>query len=105
VIAYSVARRTNEIGIRMALGAPPLSIVNDVLREFLMVVVLGLAIGLPAALACGRLVASQLYGVTASDPWLIGSAALVLAVTALVAGFLPARRAAMLDPLIALREE
>jgi predicted permease len=105
VIAYSVAGRTNEIGIRMALGARPISIVVDVLREFLFVVALGLAIGLPMALACGRLAASQLYGVTPGDPWLIAGAAAVLIVTALAAGFLPARRAAVLDPLLALREE
>jgi predicted permease len=105
VIAYSVAGRTNEIGIRMALGARPISIIIDVLREFLFVVALGLAIGLPMALACGRLAASQLYGVTPGDPWLIAGAAAVLMVTALAAGFLPARRAAVLDPLLALREE
>ncbi len=105
VIAYSVARRTNEIGIRMALGARPRAIVHGVLSESMMLVLLGLAIGLPAALACGRFVASQLYGVQFTDPWIIGSSAALLLVTALAASFLPARRAALLDPLIALREE
>ncbi len=105
VIAYSVARRTNEIGIRMALGARPGAIVNAVLRESVVLVMVGVAIGLPAALACGRLVASQLYGVRSTDPWIIGGSATVLLVTALAASFLPARRAALLDPLIALREE
>lgn len=105
VIAYSVARRTGEIGIRMALGARPGAIVNGVLGESLMLVLLGLAIGLPAALACGRLVASQLYGVQSTDLRIIGGSAALLLVTALAASFLPARRAALLDPLMALREE
>jgi predicted permease len=105
VIAYSVARRANEIGIRMTLGAPPSSIVRGVLRESLLLVAVGLAIGLPAALACARLVASQLYEVKPSDPWSIGGAAAILLATALTASFLPARRAALLDPLITLREE
>jgi predicted permease len=105
VIAYSVARRANEIGIRMALGAHPSSIVSGVLRESLLLVALGLAICLPAALACARLVSSQLYEVKPSDPWSIGGAAMILIATALAASFLPARRAALLDPLIALREE
>jgi predicted permease len=105
VIAYSVARRANEIGIRMTLGARPSSIVRGVLRESLLLVGLGLAAGLPVALAGARLVASQLYEVTPADPWSIGTAAGALIVTALAASFLPARRAALLDPLITLREE
>ncbi len=105
VVAYSVSRRTNEIGIRMALGARPASILGNVLSESLVAVVLGLAIGLPAALACGRLVSSQLYGVKTGDPLLIAGAAALLILTTLAASFLPARRAALLDPLRALREE
>ena len=105
VIAYSVARRANEIGIRMTLGARPSSIVRGVLRESLLLVALGLTIGLPAALACSRLVASRLYEVKPNDPWSLGVPAGILLVTALAASFLPARRAALLDPLIALREE
>jgi len=105
VIAYSVARRTNEIGIRMALGALPGNILGEVLSESLLMVALGLAAGLPMALACGRLVSSQLYGVKTGDPWLVGGAAAVLIVAALAATFLPARRAALLDPVTALREE
>lgn len=105
VIAYSVARRASEIGIRMTLGARPSSIVNAVLRESLLLVALGLAIGVPAALGCARLVSSQLFEVTPSDPWSLGGAALILVATALAASFVPARRAALLDPLIALREE
>jgi len=105
VIAYSVARRANEIGIRMTLGARPSSIVRGVLRESLLLVALGLAIGLPAALACARFVSSQLYEVKPNDPWSLGVPAGILIATALAASFLPARRAALLDPLIALREE
>ncbi len=105
VMAYSVARRTNEIGIRMALGARPRAIVNGVLSESLVLVACGLAIGLPAALACGRLVASQLYGIHSTDPWIISGSAGLLLIAALAASFLPARRAALLDPLVALREE
>jgi predicted permease len=105
VIAYSVARRRNEIGIRMALGARPGSVLRMMLGESLVVVALGLAVGIPAALACGRLVSSLLYGVKAYDPLTIGGAAALLLAVALAASFLPARRAALLDPCAALREE
>ncbi len=105
VMAYSVARRTNEIGIRMALGAQPGAVLGMVLRESLVVVGLGLIAGIPAALACGRYVSSQLYGLAPNDPvTIVGAAALLIAV-ALIASYLPARRAALLDPLTALREE
>jgi putative ABC transport system permease protein len=100
-----VARRRNEIGIRMALGARPASVLKMVLGESLAVVALGLAVGIPAALACGQLVSSQLYGVEAHDPLTIAGAASVLLTVALAASFLPARRAALLDPCAALREE
>ncbi len=105
VIAYSVSSRTHEIGIRMALGALPKRILGEVLRESLVLVALGLAVGLPAALACGRIVSSQLYGVKADNPVLIIGTALGLVATALGAAFLPARRAALLDPVGVLREE
>jgi predicted permease len=105
VMTYSVARRTNEIGIRMALGAQPGAVLGMVLRESLVVVVLGLVAGIPAALACGRLVESQLYGLAPNDPITIGGASAALLVVALVSSWLPARRAALLDPLTALREE
>lgn len=105
VISYSVACRTNEIGIRMALGARPGSILRETLSESLVVVAFGLAVGLPAALACGRLVSSQLYGVKANDPWLFICAVTVITIAALCASVLPARRAALVDPLTALREE
>ncbi len=105
VMAYSVARRTNEIGIRMALGAQPGAVLGMVLRESVFVVGLGLLAGIPAALACGRYVASQLYGLAPNDPVTIVGAAVLLIAVALLASYLPARRAAMLDPLTALREE
>jgi predicted permease len=105
VMAYSVARRTNEIGIRMALGAQPGAVLGMVLRESVFVVGLGLLAGIPAALACGRYVASQLYGLAPNDPVTIVGAAVLLIAVALLASYLPARRAAMLDPLAALREE
>lgn len=105
VTSYSVARRTNEIGIRMALGADRRNVIGLVLREVMAQIVLGLALGIPVALAGGRLMASQLYGLKASDPWILGLAALVLASCAVIAGFIPARRAASIDPLQALRSE
>jgi len=105
VIAYSVAPRRNEIGIRMALGARPDSVLRMVLGKSLVVAALGLAVGIPAALACGRLLSSLLYGVEAYDPLTIGGAAAVMLAVALAASFLPARRAALLDPCAALREE
>jgi predicted permease len=105
VMAYSVARRTNEIGIRMALGAQPSAVLGMVLRESALLVGLGLIVGIPAALASGRYVSSQLFGLAPNDPVTISGASAVLLAVALVASFLPARRAAMLDPLTALREE
>ena len=105
VMAYTAARRTNEIGIRMALGATRSEVLGMVLKECLLLVGIGIVIGIPAALALTRLVSSLLFGIKASDPLTIaGSAALMLAVAA-VAGFLPARRAAHVDPMIALRYE
>ena len=105
VMSYSVARRTREIGIRMALGAERGTVLWLVLREVALLVVLGVAIGLPVALALGRLVRSQLFGLSATDPWTMAGAAMVLAVIALVAGYLPARRATRIDPILALRYE
>jgi predicted permease len=105
VTAYSVARRTNEIGIRMALGADRKSVLALVLRGALGLIVLGLAIGIPAALAGGRVLASLLYGVKAWDPLTLGLGAVALALCALVAAFVPARRGTKVDPIIALRYE
>ena len=105
VISYSVASRTHEIGIRMALGALPKRVLGQILRESLALVALGLTAGIPAALACGRVVSSQLYGVKAHNPMLMIGTAMVLVATALGAAFFPARRAAHLDPVGTLRQE
>ena len=105
VLSYSIARRTNEIGIRMALGAQSSRVLGMVLRETLFVVAVGIAVGIPAALGLTRFVSSQLYGLEASDPLTIAAACLLLAAVAMGAGWLPARRAARVDPIIALRYE
>ncbi len=105
VTAYGVARRTNEIGIRMALGADRRNVLGLVLRAALAQLGLGLAIGIPATLAGGNLLASQLYGVKSYDPVILGVAAVVLAGCAIVAAYFPARRATRVDPMVALRYE
>ena len=105
VMAYNVARRTREIGIRMALGAEPASVRWQVLRETLVLVCIGIAIGVPAALAGTRLVRSMLFGLGFADPIVIVAAAALLALVAALAGFLTARRAARVDPMVALRYE
>ena len=105
VTAYSVARRTGEIGIRMALGANRSNVVGMVLRGVIVQLGLGLVVGLPVALAGGRLLSSQLYGVKSHDPVIVASAAIVLAASALLAGLVPARRAASIEPMRALRIE
>ena len=105
VTAYSVTRRTSEIGIRMALGADRTNVVGLVLRGALFQLALGLAVGIPVALAGGRLLSNRLYGVKSHDPVILGLAAVVLAACALVAGLVPARRAASIDPMQALRTE
>jgi predicted permease len=105
VTAHHVARRTAEIGIRMALGADRRAVLTMVLRRALVQTALGLAIGLPIALIAGRGLASQLYGVTGHDARVVASAVLVLAASALLAALVPARRAASLDPIRALRTQ
>ena len=105
VMSYFVARRTGEIGIRMALGATRGSVVGVVMRNAGWQVGLGLLLGIPAALLAGHLMASQLYGVGAYDPAAFIGATLVLAACAALAGFIPARRAASIDPMKALRTE
>ncbi len=105
VTSYSVARRTSEIGIRMALGADRANVLRLMLRGALVQLGLGLAVGIPVALAAGRLLSSQLYGVKSHDPTILGLATAVLAACALVAAFVPARRAASIDPMQALRTE
>jgi predicted permease len=105
ITAYSVARRTNEIGLRMALGANRGNVVTLVLQGAFFQVGLGLAIGIPVALLGGHLMASQLYAVRTYDPFTLLVAVLVLSAFAGVAGFIPARRAASIEPMNALRAE
>lgn len=105
VMAFLVARRTREIGVRMALGALTGDVLWLVMREVLIVAGLGILIGLPVALGLTRLVASQLYGVSPSDPLTILLAAFGILSIALLSGYLPARRAMRVDPLRALRYE
>ncbi len=105
VMSYNVARRRNEIGIRMALGAEQSRVLRMVLREVAILIVTGLAIGLIAALATTRFIASFLYGIKSTDPLTLSLAAAVLAIVAAIAGYYPARQASRLDPMAALREE
>jgi predicted permease len=105
VMSYSVARRRNEIGIRMALGAEQRRILVMVLGDVAVLLIFGLAAGIAAALLSTRLVASFLYGVTARDPAVLAISSAALAIVAAAAGYLPARRASRLDPMSALREE
>ncbi|MGH9584320.1 MAG: FtsX-like permease family protein [Bryobacteraceae bacterium] len=104
-LAYAVTRRTNEIGIRMALGADRTTVLWMILRESLLLIAAGIAVGLPLALAAARLIQSMLYGVRFFDPAILAAAILVLASAGALAAFLPARRASRIDPLTALRYE
>ena len=105
VMAHGVARRTNEIGIRMALGARGSNIAWMILRETLYLVLAGLVIGVPAALFGARLIAAQLFDMSPTDPVTLAAAAVVMTIVALLAGYLPARRASRVNPLSALRYE
>ena len=105
VLSYAVARRTSEVGLRMALGAPRSNVVWLIMRDVLLLVTIGLAIGVPAALAGGRLITGLLYGLPALDAVSIAAAIVILAVVAGLAAYWPARRASLVDPAIALRYE
>ena len=105
VMTYTVARRTRDIGIRMALGADPSDVRLQVLRESLALALMGIAIGVPIALAGTHLVRSMIFGLGLADPVVIAMAAALLAIVAALAGFLPAYRASRVDPMIALRYE
>jgi len=105
VTAYTVERRTSEIGVRMALGADRNNIVKLVLRGAFLQIVIGLAVGIPISIGCGHLIAAQLYQVKSWDPVVLSGSILALGICALVASIIPARRAASIDPVKALRTE
>jgi ABC-type antimicrobial peptide transport system permease subunit len=105
VISYVVSRRTREIGVRMALGAGAPDVVWLVMREAWVLLGAGLVLGLPASVALGRYVRGHLFGVHVADPLTLASAVFSLALAASLAGFVPARRASRVDPLVALHYE
>jgi macrolide transport system ATP-binding/permease protein len=104
-VSYNVARRTGEIGIRMALGAQRGRVVWMVLREVCLLAAVGLAISVPTALATSRLVESFLFGMKPNDPLSLTLAVAILLSAAILAGYMPARKASRIDPMIALRNE
>jgi predicted permease len=105
VMAFVVARRKKELGIRLALGAQPGLVIWLVMREVLLLLVIGLAIGIPAAMAAGRFVSSQLYGIQPHDPGIAAITIVLLTLVSAAAGLVPARRASRIDPILALRYE
>jgi ABC-type antimicrobial peptide transport system permease subunit len=105
VISYSVSCRTNEIGIRVALGASRGAVLRMVLRETLLLTFAGLAVGVPCTLAATRLLEHMLFGVSVDDPATLAVVALALCSVAALAGYVPARRALRVEPMVALRHE
>ena len=105
VMAFVVARRKKELGIRLALGAQPGFVVWLVMREVLLLLAIGLAVGIPAAMLLGGYVSSQLYGIKPHDPAIAGSTVVLLTLVSALAGFIPAQRASRIDPILALRHE
>lgn len=105
VVAYQVAHRTNEFGIRLALGSSPAGLMRLVLQQAIRLVAAGVLIGLLISLGTGRLLASQLFELSPHDPWLLGGVSLLVLGASLAASALPVRRAARTDPMIALRTE
>ena len=104
-MSYVVVRRTNEIGIRMALGAERSAVRWMVMREVLLLVVIGVGIGVPVALAGDRLISNMLFGLHGNDPMSIATAVALMLVVAVLAGYFPARRASRIEPMVALRYE
>jgi putative ABC transport system permease protein len=105
VMSYSVAERTHEIGVRMALGARPFDVLKLVVRQGMILALIGIIVGLAGALALTRVMSSLLFGVTERDPITFGVVAALLIVVAFIASFVPAHRATKVDPLVALRYE
>jgi predicted permease len=105
VMAFVVARRSKELGIRLALGAEPGGVIWLVMREVMLLLAIGLAVGIPSAIALGRFVSSQLYGIQPNDPWIATATVVLLAIVSAAAGLIPARRASRIDPILALRYE
>jgi predicted permease len=105
VMAFVVARRRKELGLRLALGAAPAGVLWLVMREVLVLLAIGLGIGIPTAIGVGRFVSSQLYGVQPSDPWTALGTVALLALVSAAAGMIPAHRASRIDPILALRYE
>ena len=105
VMAFVVVRRRKELGIRLALGAQPGGVVWLVMREVLLLLAIGLAVGVPAGLAVGKYVSSQLYGINPHDPSIAAGTVALLAIVSAAAGLIPARRASRIDPILALRYE
>jgi ABC-type antimicrobial peptide transport system permease subunit len=104
-MSYNVAGRANEIGVRMALGAERNAVLWLVLRETFLLLAIGIAVGIPATLGATRFVQSQLFGVGVFEPVVIGVAAASIVFVTAIAGYLPARRATKVDPVVALRYE
>jgi ABC-type antimicrobial peptide transport system permease subunit len=105
VVSQGVARRTNEIGVRMVLGARSGDVLRMVLGETAMMLATGLAIGIPASFGAAKLISSQLFGLQASDPLSLALGVVILAAVGALSGYLPARRAMRVDPMVALRYE
>jgi putative ABC transport system permease protein len=105
VMAFVVTRRQKELGLRLALGAERGSVLWIVMKEVLVLLVIGLAVGVPAAIGLGRYVSSQLYGITPNDPWIASTTVALLALVSAAAGLIPAHRASRIDPILALRYE
>jgi ABC-type antimicrobial peptide transport system permease subunit len=104
-MAFVVARRRKELGIRLALGAEPGSVMLLVMREVLLLLAIGLAVGIPTAIGLGRYVSAQLYGMQATDPAIAIWTVVLLTVVSVAAGLIPAKRASRIDPILALRTD
>jgi predicted permease len=105
VMAFIVARRRKELGLRLALGAEPSGVLWIVMKEVLILLVIGLAVGIPASIGLGRYVSSQLYGIQPNDPWIAVATVVLLTAVSAAAGLIPATRASRIDPILALRYE